>query len=355
MSAKTVVKLQLSKVAPNPNQPRKYFDEESLRELADSIVSDGLKSPILVRPVSENYEIVQGERRYRASKLAGLETIEAFIEEISEEDAFHLAVIENIQREQLTPIEEARAFMCYVEMGFTHDQIAKKISKSRTYVTSRLRLLKLIPEIQDWIAEGRISEGHAKQILKVEGVTDRLCGENFFSKGSGVGSFERFQFDFISKFDKCKKISVNDVSDWADELREFLLYPMIAVFNGHIKAVMGSAKDFDITARGYCILFDLQIQNILNDDIEFLLNRALMKEHEISDGAIQRWEIYKIYDDLKERMFKDGQPEWPEEERARRGRKFINETTGKFDNEAFDECWSTLFIDHENVSRDTIE
>ncbi|MET3210803.1 UNVERIFIED_CONTAM: ParB/RepB/Spo0J family partition protein [Paenibacillus sp. PvR008] len=138
------IDIPMSNIQPNPNQPRKQFDEESLRELADSIVADGLQSPILVRRVGEGYEIVQGERRYRAHVLAGLSSIRAEIRDLSDTEAFHLAVIENIQREQLTDIEEAHAFQNYVELGYTHEQVAEKVKKSRTYVTSKLRLLKLI-------------------------------------------------------------------------------------------------------------------------------------------------------------------------------------------------------------------
>ncbi|WP_052759477.1 ParB/RepB/Spo0J family partition protein [Paenibacillus sp. DMB20] len=118
--------LILESIVVNPDQPRKHFDEESLRQLAESIKADGLQSPILVRPKAGNFEIVQGERRYRAHVIAGLGTIRADVRELSDEDAFHLAVIENIQREQLTEMEEARAFQRYVELGLTHDAIAKK-------------------------------------------------------------------------------------------------------------------------------------------------------------------------------------------------------------------------------------
>lgn len=173
------MKIKLTEMVINYNQPRKYFDEEKLNELALSIVADELQEPILVRPMEGGkYEIVQGERRYRAHQLAGLNEIEVKIKELNDENAFHLSVIENIQREQLTPIEEAHAFMKYVEMGYTHEQIAEKVSKSRTYVTSRLRLLKLVPYIHDWIAKGILSDGHAKQILKMESIVNRFW-ENY--------------------------------------------------------------------------------------------------------------------------------------------------------------------------------
>src|SRR5690606_13026930 len=115
--------IQLSEIITNPNQPRKHFDEQAHQELAESIKKDGLQEAILVRPKGDKFEIVQGERRYRAPKLAGLESIQAKVREVDDEEAFHLAVIENIQREQLSPIEEARAFARYVELGYTHEEI----------------------------------------------------------------------------------------------------------------------------------------------------------------------------------------------------------------------------------------
>src|SRR5690606_776554 len=156
------------------------------------------QEPILVRPIKDKqYEIVQGERRFRAHQLNGMEEIEVKIRELNDEDAFHLAVIENIQREQLTPIEEAQAYLKYVEMGYTHEQIAHKVSKSRTHVTTRLRLLKLLPFIQDWIAEGVLSEGHAKQILKMESVINRFWRNvTYFSESP----FEKFQRKFHHEY-----------------------------------------------------------------------------------------------------------------------------------------------------------
>src|SRR5699024_10162034 len=161
-----IYSINLSKVKRNENQPRKHFDEDSIKELSESIKKDGLMQPITVREVSrDTFEIVQGERRYRACKLADLSEMTAIIKELDDEEAFHLSVIENIQREDMTAIEEALAFQKYVEMGYTHKEIAEKISKGRTYVTQRLRLLKLIPEVHDMIAIGVIQEGHAKQLL----------------------------------------------------------------------------------------------------------------------------------------------------------------------------------------------
>src|SRR5690606_12651794 len=210
MNLKTI---KLTEIVANPNQPRKHFDEQALQEIAEPIKKDGLQEPILVRPKGDKYEIVQGERRYRAHKLAGLETIQAKVKEVDDEDAFHLAVIENIQREQLTPIEEARAFARYVEMGYTHEEIAKKVSKGRTYVTQRLRLLNLITEIQDMIAKGILSKGHAEVLLASKNkIANSL--EVSLATQKTWDSFEFIQRKFINEFKEVEKISVKDVESF---------------------------------------------------------------------------------------------------------------------------------------------
>ncbi|MEH6943734.1 ParB/RepB/Spo0J family partition protein [Bacillus sp. JJ722] len=278
-----VTKLEISKIITNPNQPRKHFDEERLQELADSIESDGLKSPILVRPAGDCYEIVQGERRFRASKLAGLDTISAFIEELTEEDAFHLAVIENIQREQLTPMEEAQAFKKYVELGYTHEAIGKKVSKSRTYVTSRLRLLKLIPEIQDMLATGKLAEGHAKQILKLR---NDLPGETENEK-----PFEYAQFLFINDFKDVDKISVNDVKHWADKVLRGMLISILRVFKEY--------QEENPVSLDVCRELNISITDITENHLEFLTDSEI---RELPKGA-KKSEIYAKFENIEAQIF----------------------------------------------------
>lgn len=348
------IKLNISDVITNPNQPRKHFDERALRELADSIVSDGLQSPILVRPRDGKYEIVQGERRYRAHVLAGLHTIPAEVREIEDEEAFHLAVIENIQREQLTDMEEARAFQRYIEMGYTHDAVAQKVKKSRTYVTTKLRLLKLIPEMQDLISQGKISTGHAVQVLRLEGVVARLCGEYCF-KGDEPDAFSFFQKQLLNDIRNKVKVTVADVSEMVDRIHETFLAAMIAVFNGRWDVEFIRAEKMSLTAHGYCMTYSLRIEAIEREDIEFLLKRMLSKA-EADPAGPKRWEIYRSMDDLASRLFETGVPRWSADEIARRQRKTYDEKTGKFDNEALDDIFSWQFIWHgEGVSCDTIQ
>lgn len=157
--------LPIDRVFPNANQPRKLFDKQALEELAQSIRENGVLQPILVRKIGENYQIVSGERRYRASKLAGVKSIPAVVRCLSEERTMLAALIENIQRQDLNPVEEARTLRdILLNYGLTHDQLAEKVGKSRSALTNRLRLLQLPPEVQLMVADGRISAGHAKML-----------------------------------------------------------------------------------------------------------------------------------------------------------------------------------------------
>lgn len=167
--------LALSKLKPNKNQPRKQFNETELSELADSIRQNGILQPLLVRKKGAAYEIVAGERRYQAAKQAGLKEIPVVIREISDEEVFKLALIENLQRSNLSPIEEARGYQELIKKdGLTQEQLSKIISKSRSAITNTLRLLDLPDEIQEYMVLGTLSAGHARAILAVVGEEGRL-------------------------------------------------------------------------------------------------------------------------------------------------------------------------------------
>ena len=160
--------VKLAKIHANPNQPRKKFDQASLEELADSIRQNGVLQPLLLRKKGKGYEIVAGERRYQAAKLAGLDEVPVVIRDVSDEEVFQLALIENLQRSDLTPIEEAQGYRQLIEQnGFTQEQLGKVLSKSRSAITNTLRLLDLPDEVQDMIAEGKLTAGHARAILAV--------------------------------------------------------------------------------------------------------------------------------------------------------------------------------------------
>ena len=160
--------LPISKVKPNPDQPRRAFDENALEELADSIKQNGILQPLLVRKHGKSYQIVAGERRYQAAKKAGLKEVPVIIREVTDDDVFKLALIENLQRSDLTPIEEAQGYKQLIdEKGLTQEQLGKVLSKSRSAITNTIRLLDLPKEVQDMMSEGKLSAGHARAILAV--------------------------------------------------------------------------------------------------------------------------------------------------------------------------------------------
>ncbi len=160
--------LPIASIVRNPDQPRKSFDETQLSELSDSIKQNGVLQPILVRKKGDKYEIVAGERRYQASKLAGLKEIPAIIRDIDDAEVFQLALIENLQRSDLTPIEEARGYRQLLDTkGLTQEGLAKILSKSRSAIANTLRLMDLPQEVQDMMEEGQITAGHARAILAV--------------------------------------------------------------------------------------------------------------------------------------------------------------------------------------------
>lgn len=160
--------LPIASIVRNPDQPRKSFDETQLSELSDSIKQNGVLQPILVRKKGDKYEIVAGERRYQASKLAGLKEIPAIVRDIDDAEVFQLALIENLQRSDLTPIEEARGYRQLLDTkGLTQEGLAKILSKSRSVIANTLRLMDLPQEVQDMMEEGQITAGHARAILAV--------------------------------------------------------------------------------------------------------------------------------------------------------------------------------------------
>ena len=162
-------KVKISKVEPNREQPRRYFEEDALLELADSIKQFGVLQPLLVQKKGDFYEIIAGERRWRAAKLAGLKEVPVIVREYTDQEVVEIALIENIQRENLNPIEEAMAYKrLLTEFKLKQDEVAERVSKSRTAVTNSMRLLKLDEKIQQMIIDEMISTGHARALLAIE-------------------------------------------------------------------------------------------------------------------------------------------------------------------------------------------
>lgn len=167
--------IEISKIIRNPNQPRKNFDETALQELADSIKQNGVLQPILVRKIGGKYQIVAGERRYQASKLAGLKEIPAVVRDIDDKEVFQLALIENLQRSDLSPMEEAKGYRQLINsQGLTQEGLAKILSKSRSAIANTLRLMDLPTVVQEMIEQGLLTAGHARAILAVPTEEGRL-------------------------------------------------------------------------------------------------------------------------------------------------------------------------------------
>ncbi len=164
-----IIKISLNEIRSNPYQPRKTFDEEKLKELAESIKEHGIIEPIIVKKSIKGYELVAGERRTKAARLAGLSKIPAIIRDFNDEQMMEIALIENIQRENLNAIEEAKAYNAIIKAnGITQEEIARKFGKSRSYITNMLGLLNLSEKVQNSILENKISMSHARAISKIE-------------------------------------------------------------------------------------------------------------------------------------------------------------------------------------------
>lgn len=185
--------IDINDIKPNSNQPRKTFDEEKLDELASSIKEHGLIQPVVLRAVKNGYEIVAGERRWRAARKIGINEIPCIVKELTDEENMLLAIIENMQREDLNPIEEAEGIHQMIDnYGLTQEQVSKSVGKSRPYITNCLRLLKLPEVIQNYVSEGKLSSGHARAIVSSGDETKQLLlAELAIKEGLSVRQLEK--------------------------------------------------------------------------------------------------------------------------------------------------------------------
>ncbi|RDI95240.1 ParB/RepB/Spo0J family partition protein [Meiothermus sp. QL-1] len=192
-SPASLTKLPLALIKPSPAQPRRSFDPVALEELAASIREKGLLQPLLVRPKGDMYELVAGERRYRASQMAGLREVPVIIRDIGEREALEIALIENLQREDLNPVEEAEGYKRLVEMGLTQEEVARAVGKARVTITNALRLLQLTPEILKALEENRITAGHARALLMLPESRRNWGLAEVLAKGLSVRETERLK------------------------------------------------------------------------------------------------------------------------------------------------------------------
>ena len=189
--------VKLSKVEPNREQPRKNFDEDSLQELAESLKQFGMLQPILVQNRGDYYEIIAGERRWRAAKIAGLKEVPVIVRELTDQEIVEISLIENIQREDLNPIEEAQAYKrLLTEFHLKQDEVAERVSKSRTAVTNSMRLLKLCDEVQRMVVDEMISTGHARALISIEDPEEQyLIAQKIFDEKLSVREVEKLVKD----------------------------------------------------------------------------------------------------------------------------------------------------------------
>ena len=248
-------------VEPNRKQPRKNFDEDSLQELADSIKQFGLLQPILVQDRKEYYEIIAGERRWRAAKLAGLKEIPVIIKSYTNQEIVEISLIENIQREDLNPIEEALAFRRLLEeFHLKQDEVAERVSKSRTTVTNSLRLLKLCDEVQQMIINDMLSTGHARALIPIEDAEIQLqLAQRIFDEKLSVREVEKIVKTVLNPdSDKEKK----------DELPQNIRFIYEEIEN---KLKERLSRKVEISSKGKNGSGKIQIEFYSNDDLERLI------------------------------------------------------------------------------------
>ena len=195
------LKLKIDEIEPNRLQPRKKFDEDTLQELSESIKQFGLIHPIIVKKKDTFYEIIAGERRWRAARIAGLDEIPVIVKEYTDKESMEIAIVENLQREDLNPIEEAQAYRCLIdEFGLKQDEAAQKVSKSRTAVTNALRLLKLDERVQQMVIDDMLSGGHARTLLAIEDKDEQYnMGMLVFDNKMSVRETEKLVRDYLKK------------------------------------------------------------------------------------------------------------------------------------------------------------
>ena len=232
--------LPINDIIPNKEQPRKTFDEAALGELADSIAQHGVLQPLLVRPLpTGGYQLVAGERRWRASRIAGLKEVPVIVKELTDTEAMQLAIIENLQREDLNPIEEAEGLQALIDKcGFNQEEVAVSVGKSRPAITNSLRLLKLPEEVRDMTRNGEISAGHARALLALDSPALMLeVAEQIVSRKLTVRDVERL----ASKPAKSKAKAPKKRDSFYDEVELSLTEALgrkVKVINGRSKGTL---------------------------------------------------------------------------------------------------------------------
>lgn len=261
----SVSEVDITKIFANPNQPRKVFDEGALRELADSISKHGVIMPIIVNKSGDRYMIIAGERRFRASKIAGLDKVPVIIKTYNERQIKEISLIENLQREDLNPIEAATAMRSLMdEYGMTQEDLADRIGKSRSAIANTLRLLSLTPEVIKMVANGTLSAGHARALISVPHVDQIKIAEAAVKEEISVRDVEKRVRDYFSPPEEKAKKKVK--GELSAELKE-LIVDMQRVFGTRVNAIGNDKK-----GRIYIDYYTRDDLDRLSELLEFLKN-----------------------------------------------------------------------------------
>lgn len=238
-----IYNVELSRITPNPKQPRKYFDDEALSELSESIRIHGIIQPLVLNKVGDKFVIVAGERRYRASKLAGLDSVPAVVKTMSEEQAREISLIENLQRENLNPIEEGEALKQLMELNkMTQEEVAKRVSKSRSNVANTMRLLALPESVKGLIRDGRLSAGHARALLPIKDeLKQSEYARKIVEKGLSVREVEKGVKEILNPELKKKKMTEEQRERMSLEMKNLIL-DMQRAFGTRVRAVGNENK-----------------------------------------------------------------------------------------------------------------
>ena len=261
--AADAVIMDINKVEPNRDQPRKKFDEDALLELSESLQQFGVLQPLLVQERDDYYEIIAGERRWRAAKLAGLKEVPVIIKKLTEQEIMEISLIENIQREDLNPIEEALAYKRLLEeFNLQQDEVAERVSKSRTTVTNSMRLLKLCDGVQQMIIDGMLSTGHARALIPIEDADEQLrLAQRIFDEKLSVREVEKIVKAILNPEKKENK---------EDQTSQSIQYIYQEIEN---KLKEKLSRKVQITSKGKNGAGKIEIEFYSNDDLDRLIEQ----------------------------------------------------------------------------------